>query len=153
MDEFITLDEIKQMKYLDGIIRESLRLFPPVPLDGKMAAKDDVLPDGTVVPKGTRIGFEIYAMGRDPAVWKDPTKVIPERWFESSPNQYEFPVFQAGPRICLGKDLAMYEAKFATVEILKRYRFELAEEISEPYYSPGITMTVKNGLKLKVFNR
>mmetsp|Transcript_16556 Transcript_16556/g.19834 ORF Transcript_16556/g.19834 Transcript_16556/m.19834 type:complete len:515 (-) Transcript_16556:611-2155(-) len=150
---FITLDEVKEMKYLDGVIKECLRLFPPVPVDAKQCAEETVLPDGTVIPKGTRVAFEVYCMGRDPKVWKEPEAVIPERWYEKQPTQYEFPVFQAGPRICLGKDLAMYEAKFATVELLRRYRFELAEELTEPVYSPGITMTVKNGLKLKVFRR
>lgn len=155
--DFITIDEMKGMDYLDGVIRESLRLFPPVPSDSKQAAQDDVLPDGTVVPKGCVVAFEVYSMGRDEKLWSNPERVEPERWFlrdgRRRPTQYEFPVFQAGPRICLGKDLALYEAKMVTTELLRRYRFELAEALPNPVYAPSITLSVKGGLKLKVYPR
>ena len=55
----ITLETLKTMPFLDGIVFETLRLFPPVPLDGKWAAVDDVLPDGTVMKQGNFLTFEI----------------------------------------------------------------------------------------------
>mmetsp|Transcript_9431 Transcript_9431/g.11305 ORF Transcript_9431/g.11305 Transcript_9431/m.11305 type:complete len:245 (-) Transcript_9431:201-935(-) len=152
-DAFVTLDELKDLKYLDGVVKECLRLYPPVAVDGKRAEKADVLPDGTSIPAGTRIAFEIYSMGRDPSVYESPDSVLPERWYGKSSTPFEFPVFQGGPRICLGKDLATYEAKFVVAEIIKRYRFDLPGPVEEPRCKPGITITVKNGCKLLISRR
>mmetsp|Transcript_12608 Transcript_12608/g.14462 ORF Transcript_12608/g.14462 Transcript_12608/m.14462 type:complete len:110 (+) Transcript_12608:885-1214(+) len=109
-------------------------------------------------------------MGRDPSVYESPDSVLPERWYGKSSTPFEFPVFQViilvyrnvciqlnvikgGPRICLGKDLATYEAKFVVAEIIKRYRFDLPGPVEEPRCKPGITITVKNGCKLLISRR
>merc|ERR1719469_633401 len=103
------------MPYLNGVIYESLRLHPPVPFDDKTAFEDDVFPNGTKVPRGTVCVFLPYAMGRDPAVYPDPEEVKPERWIPfRAPPPHEFPAFQAGPRICIGMDMALFEIKLLT---------------------------------------
>ena len=85
-----------------------LRLHPPVPVDIKQCVKEDVWPDGTVIPPRSSINYHVYGMGRDPDRWPEPLALRPERWIEmkSPPTAYEFPVFQAGPRICLGLNMA-----------------------------------------------
>lgn len=134
------------MPYLNGVVYETLRLYPPVPTDNKQAFVDDVLPDGTPVPKGAILMFLPYAMGRDSALYSEPKVVKPERWIPFvSPAPHEFPVFQAGPRICLGMDMAIFEAKIAVVALLQRYRFELlAGEQEKITYSSTLTMSVCN---------
>ncbi|KAL6549298.1 hypothetical protein OROHE_008415 [Orobanche hederae] len=76
-------DEVKDMVYTHASLCESMRLYPPVPVDTKAALKDDVLPDGTVVKKGMRVSYHPYAMGRVEKVWgKDWGEFRPERWLE-----------------------------------------------------------------------
>ena len=95
-----------EMPYLNGVIYEALRIWPPVPFDLKMAFEDDVLPGGWKVPKFASVAFIPYNMGRDPERYPEPLHFRPERWIPfNAPPQHEFPVFQAGPRICLGMDM------------------------------------------------
>ncbi|KAK4487792.1 hypothetical protein RD792_005520 [Penstemon davidsonii] len=111
-------DEMKDMVYTHASLCESMRLYPPVPVDTKAVVNDDVLPDGTIVKKGMRISYHPYAMGRVEKVWgKDWAEFLPTRWLEReaegekwsfvSRDSYTYPVFQAGPRICLGKEMAV----------------------------------------------
>jgi len=134
------------MPYLNGVLYEILRLYPPVPGDTKTAHMDDVFPDGTKIPKGTVCMFLPYAMGRDPTVYPDPLIVRPERWIPFvAPVPHEFPVFQAGPRICLGMDMAIFEAKVVAVMLLQKYRFQLLPgEREKIHYSSTITMSLCN---------
>ncbi|CAK9106002.1 unnamed protein product [Durusdinium trenchii] len=116
------------MPYLNGVIYETLRLWPPVPLDPKMAFEDDVVPGGFTIPKWSTIAYVPYAMGRDATRYPEPLAFRPERWIPfTPPAHHEFPVFQAGPRICLGMDMALFEAKTITVELLRFLRFEMVE--------------------------
>ena len=136
-----------EMPYLHGVIYEALRLWPPVPFDPKMAFEDDVLPGGWKVPKFATVAFIPYNMGRDAQRYPEPLEFRPERWIPfNAPPQHEFPVFQAGPRICLGMDMAIFEAKTATVELLRHCRFEMVpgQEIT---YGDKITMDIKSNGK------
>mgnify|MGYP002803551068 CR=1 FL=1 len=136
-----------EMPYLNGVIYEALRLWPPVPFDLKMAFEDDVLPGGWKVPKMAQVAFIPYIMGRDGERYPEPLLFKPERWIPfNAPPQHEFPVFQAGPRICLGMDMAIFEAKTAAVELLRHCRFEMVpgQEIT---YGDKITMDIKSNGK------
>mmetsp|Transcript_22593 Transcript_22593/g.27645 ORF Transcript_22593/g.27645 Transcript_22593/m.27645 type:complete len:197 (+) Transcript_22593:642-1232(+) len=139
------------LPYLHGVVFESLRMFPPVPVDVKTCAQDDVLPNGQQIYAGDRVTFEPYVMGRQN--WDDGDIPKPERWLTAKPTQYEFPVFQAGPRICLGQDFAVFEAKCVLSTLVQRYQFSLSGQVPEIPYSPGITMTVNGGLNLIVKKR
>ena len=136
-----------EMPYLHGVVYEALRLWPPVPFDIKMAFEDDVLPGGWKVPKFANVAFIPYNMGRDPKRYPEPLQFRPERWIPfKPPPQHEFPVFQAGPRICLGMDMAIFEAKTCAVELLRHCRFEMVpgQEIT---YGDKITMDIKSNGK------
>ena len=116
-----------------GVVYETLRLWPPVPLDIKECQEDDVLPDGSCIPRHAKLVFLPYAMGRDPAAYPEPLVFRPERWIPfSAPSPYEFPVFQAGPRICLGMDMAMFEIKLLTSMLVRSFSFQLAAGEAEP---------------------
>merc|ERR1712039_952685 len=112
----------------------------------KECFEEDVLPDGTPVPVGTKMIFVPYAMGRDPERYPEPEVVRPERWIpwkDKAPNAYEFPVFQAGPRLCLGMDMATFEAKLAAIVLLRDWSFELAPADAEKvHYSFKLTMSI-----------
>jgi cytochrome P450 len=135
-----------EMPYLNGVLYETLRLWPPVPSDSKVAAEDDVLPDGTRVPKGTQMVFLPFAVGRDRERYPEPETVRPERWIPfTAPDPYSFPVFQAGPRICLGMDMAIFEAKVVAVELLRYYHVQLCSgQADEITYGRKFTMAINN---------
>lgn len=150
-------EEVKKMEYLQAALSEALRLYPSVPVDHKEVVEDDVFPDGTVLKKGTKIIYAIYAMGRMEAIWgKDSREYKPERWLRDgrfmSESAYKFTAFNGGPRLCLGKDFAYYQMKFVAASILYRYRVKVVENHPvEPKLA--LTMYMKHGLKVKLVRR
>ncbi|KGN44126.1 cytochrome P450 94A2 [Cucumis sativus] len=158
-------DEVKDLVYTHAALCESMRLYPPVPVDGKQAAADDVLPDGTVVRKGERVAYHPYAMGRMEGIWgKDWAEFRPERWLESGGDEagavkwrfvgrdnYTYPVFQAGPRICLGKEMAFMQMKRIVAGIVKRFRVvPAAEEGVEPRFVQYMTAKMEGGFPVRI---
>jgi len=132
-----------KMPLLTGCLYEALRLHPPVPEDVKVCAQDVVF-KGTLIPKDTHMIFSPYTMGRDPARYMDPLEFDPFRWIPfEKPSPFEFPVFQAGNRFCLGQDMAVFETKYLTSRLLQRFSFSLrpGEKVT---YSFMITMSLCN---------
>ncbi|XP_059633365.1 cytochrome P450 86B1-like [Cornus florida] len=150
-------EEVKRMEYLQAALSEALRLYPSVPVDHKEVVEDDVFPDGTVLKKGTKVVYAIYAMGRMEAIWGKDCRVFkPERWLRDgrfvSESAYKFTAFNGGPRLCLGKDFAYYQMKFAAASILYRYRVKVVED--HPVVPKlALTMYMKYGLKVKLYKR
>lgn len=150
-------EEVKKMEYLHAAISEALRLYPSVPVDHKEVVEDDVFPDGTVLKKGTKVVYAIYAMGRMEAIWgKDCREFRPERWLRDrrfmSESAYKFTAFNGGPRLCLGKDFAYYQMKFAAASILYRYKVAVVE--NHPVAPKlALTMYMQHGLKVKLCTR
>ncbi|KAL9251604.1 Cytochrome P450 86B1-like protein [Drosera capensis] len=152
-----TADEVKKMEYLQAALSEALRLYPSVPVDHKEVLEDDVFPDGMVLKKGTKVIYAIYSMGRMEAIWgKDCKEYKPERWLKDghfmSESAYKFTAFNAGPRLCLGKDFAYYQMKFAAAAIICRYHVKV---INNHPVTPklALTMYMKYGLKVKLLRR
>ncbi|KAE8692731.1 Cytochrome P450 86B1 [Hibiscus syriacus] len=143
-------EEIKKMDYLQASLSEALRLYPSVPVDHKEA-------NGTVLKKGTKVIYAIYAMGRMEAIWgKDYQEYKPERWLRDgrymSESAYKFTAFNGGPRLCLGKDFAYYQMKFVAASILYRYRVKVVKgHIVAPKLA--LTMYMKHGLKVNLTER
>jgi len=122
-------EDLNRLPYMNAVLSEALRLYPSVPIDIKLALEDDVWPDGTKIPAGTNIVYNIYTMGRDPLIWgPDAEEFRPERWLEmsSAPDNYHYPVFNGGPRECLGRRLAMVEMKTCLAMLLPHVTLKLA---------------------------
>lgn len=129
-------------------------------MDVKFAKADDVLPDGTFVGRDWIVMWSAYVMARDVDLWgPDAAKWRPERWLEgdlakSEPSQYIYTSFQAGPRICLGKDFAILETKAVVALIMHagvvmRLWPSMGDE--KPPYKVGVIMYVAEpGLLMKV---
>ncbi|GMI85753.1 cytochrome P450, family 94, subfamily B, polypeptide 1 [Hibiscus trionum] len=157
-------EEVKDMVYIHASLCEAMRLYPPVPTDTKLAAEDDVLPDGTVVKKGTLVTYAPYAMGRMEKIWgSDWAEFKPERWLQRDDagrwsfvgrDPYTYPVFQAGPRICLGKEMAFLQMKRLVAGVLRRFRVVPAvEEGFQPVFVAYLTAKMKGGFPVKVEER
>lgn len=165
-------DEVKDMVYTHAALCESMRLYPPVPVDTKEAAEDDVLPDGTFVRKGTRVAYHVYAMGRSEKLWgPDWAQFRPERWLrvdDDGPgleeegrkwkfvavDPFTYPVFQAGPRVCLGKEMAFLQMKRIVGGVLKRFTVvPAAADATEPVYIAHLTSLMKDGFPVRIQKR
>ncbi|WOL02446.1 hypothetical protein Cni_G11165 [Canna indica] len=147
-----TVDDLKRMEYLQAAISESLRLYPSVPIDFKEALEDDVFPDGTVVKKGARVIYSIYSMARMESIWgKDCREFKPQRWIKDgvfvTESQFKYAVFNAGPRLCIGKKFAYVQMKMVAAAILLRYKVKVVEGQK---VAPKVTTTLymKNGLEV-----
>ncbi|KAH9888240.1 cytochrome P450 [Xylariomycetidae sp. FL2044] len=106
-----TYEDVRSISYLNWVLKETLRLYPPVPQNIKAAAKDTMLPvgggaDGSApifVPKGTEIGFLVYSTHRRTDIWGDDAEDFrPERWDNLGPT-FQYLPFNGGPRICPGE--------------------------------------------------
>lgn len=164
-DALVLYDEVKNMMYTHASLCESMRFYPPVPMDSKEAVKDDVLPDGTFVKKGTRVSYHPYAMGRSEQIWgKDWAEFKPERWLNKdevtgnwmfvSKDAYTYPVFQAGPRICLGKEMAFLQMKRVVAGVMQRFKVvPVTEKGAEPLFISYLTAKMKGGFPVTIEER
>ncbi|PHT46362.1 hypothetical protein CQW23_15520 [Capsicum baccatum] len=132
-------NNLKEMVYMHASICESMRLYPPVPQESKQAMKDDIWADGTKVKKGTLVLYNIFAMGRSPKLWSENwADFEPERWLEREDrtgnwrfipkDPFTYPVFQAGPRTCIGKEIAFIQMKLVATIVLRRFQIVPAVE-------------------------
>ncbi|XP_047158576.1 cytochrome P450 94C1 [Vigna umbellata] len=156
--ELPTFDQIREMHYLNAAIHESMRLFPSIQFDSKFATEDDVLPDGTFVRKGSRVTYHPYAMGRMESIWgPDCLQFRPERWLRDGvfvpPCPFKYPVFQAGVRVCLGKDLALTEMRCVVIALVRQFDIRVVEPDQEPRFVPGLTANLRGGLPVRVLER
>eukprot|EP00924_Labyrinthula_sp_SR-Ha-C_P001618 snap_masked-scaffold_18-processed-gene-3.28-mRNA-1 protein AED:1.00 eAED:1.00 QI:0/-1/0/0/-1/1/1/0/535 len=129
----IDLDKMKACKFLDAFIFETMRLHSVVGFNGRTSAKADVLPDGSVVPKGTTVIYDAFSIAHDPSVYENPREFLPERWMSDDrvPESFDdskYIVFAAGKRICMGKDLALQEMKMFVSYFLNAFEISLSEK-------------------------
>ncbi|KAH0632384.1 hypothetical protein KY290_035803 [Solanum tuberosum] len=155
--ELTSCEQLRDLHYLQACVYESMRLYPPIQFDSKFCLEDDFLPDGTFVKKGTRVTYHPYAMGRMEELWGvDCLEFKPERWINkdgvfSQENPYKYPVFQAGVRVCLGKEMALVELKSMALSFLRRFNVELVHPSHHiPRFSPGLTASLRGGLPVFV---
>ncbi|KAJ4960369.1 hypothetical protein NE237_020279 [Protea cynaroides] len=150
-------EEVRKMEYLQAALSEALRLYPSVPVDIKEVIEDEVFPDGTVLQKGEKVFYAIYAMGRMETIWgKDCKEFKPERWLKDgrfmSKSAYKFTTFNGGPRLCIGKDFAYFQMKFVGASIIYNYQVKMVENY--PVVPRlALTMYMKYGLKVTLNRR
>ncbi|KAJ4831893.1 hypothetical protein Tsubulata_018100 [Turnera subulata] len=159
MEEPLVFEELDRLMYLKAALSETLRLYPSVPQDSKHVIADDVLPSGTFVPAGSSITYSIYAIGRMKFIWgEDCMEFRPERWLSSDGKKievndsYKFVAFNAGPRICLGKDLAYLQMKSIAAAILLRHRLSVVPG-HRVEQKMSLTLFMKHGLMVNVHPR
>jgi cytochrome P450 len=151
----LTMDQAQTLTYLDAVIKETLRLNPPGPLAMRQAEKDTHLVDGTFVAKGETVSMSPYVVGRLKSVWGDDAlEFKPERFIDATTDKprvvssFDFLSFHAGPRICIGKHLAMLQLKLLTATLLSRYRLEVLP--NDGSYKFSATLPLQNPLLARI---
>jgi cytochrome P450 len=133
-----TLAAIADLPWLDAVIKESMRLLPPAPMQARVAQRETSIA-GSAVPNGARILLSAFVTNRMPDRYAEPDSFWPERWASINPTPYEYQVFSAGPRNCPGYLLGMAMVKVAVAAILRRYRVEFPPLARVDYIArPGL---------------
>lgn len=120
-DDPITIEHLGQLVYLDRVIDETLRLYPPIHTGTRVATYDLRFQNHTIAA-GQRVFYSIYLTHRDPQHWPDPHRFDPER-FTVRPQPYTYLPFGGGPRNCLGAAFARMQIKVVLARLLQRFTF------------------------------
>ncbi|XP_070822233.1 cytochrome P450 4B1-like [Chaetodon trifascialis] len=145
-------EDLSKLPYTTMCIKESLRLYPPVPGMSRNITKPITFFDGRTLPAGSLIGTGVYGIHRNATVWEnpevfDPLRFLPENVSKRSPHA--FVPFSAGPRNCIGQNFAMNELKVATALTLKKY--ELIEDTThKPKIIGRLVLRSINGIHIKI---
>lgn len=150
-EDDISMNSLKEMKYLEWVIKESLRLYPPAPNVFRKLTTD--LNTGSyLIPRGATFFMSIYHIHRDPDEYSDPESFIPERW-ATNPSFYSFIPFSAGPRNCIGQKFAMLELKTVLAYIIKKYKFTSLVPRNEMKLGIEIVLRPKTDVKMEFIAR
>jgi cytochrome P450 len=147
-------ENMEQLPYLDQVIKETLRLYPPIHVSNRQAA-EDVIINGYQIPAGTRVMYSIYLAHRDPKYWSDPADFRPERFQLGNTTEKQPPFtylpFGGGPRNCIGAAFAQIEARVVVSRILQRFSLELLNQNVHTHM--GATLEPRPGVKMRVTHR
>lgn len=151
----ITLNELRQMKYLEQCVSESLRLYPFLPMIGR-CLKEDLEIGDFVVPSGSEVLIPIYILHRHQDIYPEPEKFDPERFnAENSARRHPcaFIPFSSGVRNCPGQKFAMLQMKIILSQVVRRFQLELVKgkERLEPRYK--IFLFAHGGVWIKFIKR
>src|SRR2546421_5362216 len=143
-----TLADLERLPYLDWVLNESMRLYPPAWLQMRIVTKESEI-DDVRLPVGTLIILSQWVIHRLPAIWQDAEVFKPERWDPANGQQIPpgayFP-FGGGPRTCIGMPLAQMEARLILTSILQHYTPQPAPGYT-PGFQPVITLRPKQHLR------
>jgi cytochrome P450 len=120
-------DDLPRLTYLRQVLDETMRLYPPLPVMMRVAAKDDVL-CGRAIPKNAVIVIMPWVVHRHRKLWADPDRFDPDRFAPgaaSSRSRYAYLPFSVGPHVCIGAPLAMAEMQIVVAVLAQRFRLRL----------------------------
>ncbi|XP_050664767.1 cytochrome P450 4C1-like [Leptidea sinapis] len=113
--------ELAQMKYLEAVVKEILRLYPSVPFIGRTIDEDFML-DDLRVPKGTEVVVHIFDMHHREDLFPEPYKFQPERFLSGEKTNFSYVPFSAGPRNCIGQRFAMQTVKYLISDVIRHFK-------------------------------
>ena len=150
----VAFDHLERLVRVQQVIKESMRLLPPVPMMSRQAAVDVTL-EGQRLAAGASVLIPIYVIHRHARRWERPDEFDPDRFAparEEEMPRYQYMPFGAGPRVCIGRSFAMAEAAVILATLVRGARF------APPGTPPvevlaGVTLRAREGLALRVTPR
>lgn len=145
-----SVESLPLFETLDQVIKETLRLYPPIHVGNRIAAENTAV-SGYEIKAGTRVMYSIYLTHRDERHWPEPDKFMPERFARGAkrPSAFSYLPFGGGPRACIGAAFAQVEAKVVLARILQQFELTAVGGEVRPYMGatlephPGVLMHVR----------
>lgn len=146
---------------LDQVIKETLRLYPPIHIGNRIAAQDVAFGEGKTIPAGSRMFYSIYLTQRDPVIWENPDQFQPERFSQARTSQkntrqatpaMSFIPFGGGPRACIGAAFGQAEARIVVSYLLQNFDFQPTNP-HEIHPHMGATLEPRPGVLMKITRR
>ena len=142
----IGLEHLNQLKYVNNVINESLRLSTPAWTIGREVIEDDQI-DGYTVKKGESVMVSPYLLHRNKDLWKNPDTFDPDRFDNDLPHKYAYFPFGGGPKLCIGMGLSIMEMQIILYHILKSgYDIETAPK-SKMDFHISLTLRPKTDIR------
>ncbi len=153
-DDDPTLSDLPDLAYTERVVREALRLYPPVYVIFREATRDTTV-GGYRVPEGSKLSVPQYHVHRDPRFFDDPGTFRPARWtdeMEADLPEYAYFPFGGGPRHCIGMRFALTELTLMVATLARRVSFAL-ESDPDPGFQPGVTLRPADPVRMRVEKR
>ncbi|MEW6286846.1 MAG: cytochrome P450 [Chloroflexota bacterium] len=142
------LDASDKSPLLDQVIKESLRLYPPIHIGNRRVAEEMDFGEGKV-PAGERMFYSIYLTHRDPEIWENPDSFCPERFAHGRKTPpFSYIPFGGGPRACIGAAFGQAEARIVLSHLLRNYQFQFTNHPIHPHM--GATLEPRPGVLMRV---
>ncbi|XP_066140702.1 cytochrome P450 4g1-like [Euwallacea fornicatus] len=153
----ITFNDTLQMKYLERVIMETMRLYPPVPMIARKINEDVKLASRDVtIPAGTTVIISQYVTHRLSKIWANPDKFDPDNFLPENcqgRHYYAYFPFSAGPRSCLGRKYAMLKLKVLIASVLRNYKLISPNEEKDFRLQSDIILKRADGFQLRLEDR
>ncbi|XP_015114682.1 cytochrome P450 6k1 [Diachasma alloeum] len=151
----ITYDMIVKLPYLDMVLSESLRKYPPLPILDRVADSDYRVPGSDlVIEKGTPVFVSLFGLHYDPKYHENPEKFDPERFSDANKETTKkaWYAFGDGPHVCIGLRLGLLQSKMGLISILQKYEVYPCEKTAIPmkFHTQGLMTSAAGGLYLNI---
>lgn len=150
----ISWENLQEIPQLTAFVKESMRMFTPVPMGSRQLTSPMTFGD-VVVPAGVNVDINQHMIHHHPDVWQEHEVFKPERFLQTDVTErhpYSFVPFAAGPRNCIGQNFAMNEIKVVIGRLVHRYKVKLVEGHNYDI-NPDLVMRAKHGIKVKLESR
>lgn len=154
---WVQTSDLKNLIYLQAIVKETLRLYPPGPVLVPHEATQDCYICGYIVPKGTRVFANVWKLHRDPAIWSQPERFMPERFVtengdvdDEGGHHFEYLPFGSGRRACPGSTFAMQVTLLTLARLLQGFELEMTDEVEMIDMREGVGITLPKATPLEV---
>ncbi|CAH1100868.1 unnamed protein product [Psylliodes chrysocephalus] len=151
-----TYNELGELKFMERCIKESLRLYPSVPVIGRVAGEEIKTKSGYTIPKGCNISIMFYDLHRRPEIWKNPEKFDPDRFLQDNVakrHPFAYLPFSAGSRNCIGQRFALLELKAALFGILRNFKLLPVDKPEDMKYKTDLVLRPAGEIKVKFVPR
>jgi cytochrome P450 len=150
-----TVEQLQAMPLLEGVVKETLRLYPPAWLLARSVEGDDEV-GGYRLRRGEHVFISPYLTHRHPEHWPEPDRFIPDRFSAGvrvpGGHRLAYLPFGSGPRICIGNAFAMLELKLVLAMIVQRFDFT-SDEMGPPGLAPLIALRPRRAIRLRLQER